>query len=30
LRVSGGHARLDFSGYPHFDRPVPVSSVENP
>ena len=30
LRVSGGHARLDFSGYPHFDRPVSVSSVENP
>ncbi|OOG59819.1 muramoyltetrapeptide carboxypeptidase [Rhodanobacter sp. C03] len=30
LRVSGGQARLDFSGYPHFDRPVPASPVENP
>ncbi|HEY1589042.1 MAG TPA: muramoyltetrapeptide carboxypeptidase [Rhodanobacter sp.] len=30
LRVSGGHARLDFSGYPHFDRPVPASPAENP
>jgi muramoyltetrapeptide carboxypeptidase len=30
LRASGGQARLDFNGYPHFDRPVPVSSVENP
>ena len=30
LRVSGGHARLDFSDYPHLDRPVPASSVENP
>ena len=30
LRVSGGRARLDFAGYPHFDRPVPASPLENP
>ena len=30
LRVSGGQARLDFAGYPHFDRPVPASPLENP
>jgi muramoyltetrapeptide carboxypeptidase len=29
LRVSAGHARLDFSGYPHFDSAVPVVPVEN-
>jgi muramoyltetrapeptide carboxypeptidase len=29
LRVSAGQARLDFSGYPHFDSPVPVVPVEN-
>lgn len=30
LRVAGGHARLDFSAYPHLDRPVPASPPENP
>ncbi|HEV2682396.1 MAG TPA: muramoyltetrapeptide carboxypeptidase [Rhodanobacter sp.] len=30
LRVSGGHARLDFAAYPHLDRPAPASPVENP
>ncbi|OOG47889.1 muramoyltetrapeptide carboxypeptidase [Rhodanobacter sp. C01] len=30
LRVSGGQARLDFHGYPHLDRPVPASPLENP
>ncbi|WP_449427608.1 muramoyltetrapeptide carboxypeptidase [Rhodanobacter umsongensis] len=30
LCVSGGQARLDFSGYPHLDRPVPASPLENP
>jgi muramoyltetrapeptide carboxypeptidase len=30
LRVSGAHARLDFSSYPHFNRPVPASPLENP
>jgi muramoyltetrapeptide carboxypeptidase len=29
LRVATGRARLDFSGYPHFDSPVPVVPVEN-
>ena len=29
LRVAAGQARLDFSGYPHFDSPVPVVPVEN-
>lgn len=30
LRVADGHARLDFTGYPHLDRAVPVSTAENP
>jgi muramoyltetrapeptide carboxypeptidase len=30
LRVSGGQARLDFSGYPHLDGPVPAGPAENP
>ncbi|GGY15129.1 L,D-carboxypeptidase A [Rhodanobacter panaciterrae] len=30
LRVAGGRAQLDFSGYPHLNRPAPASAVENP
>jgi len=30
LRVANGRAQLDFSGYPHLDRPAPASAVENP
>lgn len=30
LRVEGGRAQLDFSGYPHLDRPAPASFSENP
>jgi len=30
LRVVGGQAQLDFSGYPHLDRPIPASAAENP
>jgi muramoyltetrapeptide carboxypeptidase len=30
LRVTGGRAQLDFAGYPHLDRPAPVSALENP
>ncbi len=30
LRIDGGHARLDFSGYPHLDRPAPSGFSENP
>jgi muramoyltetrapeptide carboxypeptidase len=30
LCVADGHARLDFTGYPHLDRAAPVSTTENP
>lgn len=30
LRVAGHAARLDFSDYPHLDRPLPASVAENP
>jgi muramoyltetrapeptide carboxypeptidase len=30
LRVADGRAQLDFAGYPHLNRPAPVSAVENP
>jgi muramoyltetrapeptide carboxypeptidase len=30
LRVADGRAQLDFSAYPHLDRPAPASNAENP
>jgi len=30
LRVADGHARLDFTDYPHLERAVPVGTAENP
>lgn len=30
LRISAGHARLDFTAYPYLDRPAPASPPENP
>ncbi len=30
LRVADGRAQLDFTGYPHLNRPAPVNAVENP